>query len=448
MPAVLFAVCYFGGIVLGAARWPLLAWGSYALSFYAHPPSRWWGSLLPDLRWALIAAIGVVLAAWRYKSLAPSGKILWFKDPIVVLLVAYIAWMWMQTPWAYGLEEHLKGVTIMTKYLLIVYVLIRILDSADAVDMVCITHIVGCAYFGVIAREMGIAGERLDGVGGPGVDDANTLGMMFGTAALMGVVQVMQGPMWKRGLVGLCLPFIMNGLVLTQSRSAFLGLAAGGVALYVLAPKKSRGFLTVLGAGGVALFLMVASQNFWERMDTIKAEGEERDFSAQTRLVLAQAQLRMFADHPLGTGHRGTAALSRQYLGEEYLAKEAGVAEENRARSSHNTFLTILVEQGIVGVVLYLSLLIVVAKRILKLRSAQDATPERQRVALLTASVGGALACIFVSGQFADYIRAEVLVWLYAMTVALHRMAADLGVQPVSIKPTVGVLRSAPPLVR
>lgn len=423
MPAAAFFITFLVCIVGGFARTPLLGFGAYILVFYGHPPSRWWGALLPDLRWSFTAAICAVLAAYFYKPVSYVSNKPWHQDTIIRWVVIFIAWMWMQTPWVLGLDAHLEGVIIMTKYLLVMYVLVKILDSPQAMDFMFVAHIVGCAYLGVLARDMSVSGERLDGVGGPGIDDANTLGMMFATGAVLSAVQLLAGPLWKRGLVLLCTPFILNGLVLTQSRGAFLGLATGGFALFFLAPKGKRKVIGSMGAAGAVLFLVLASQTFWERMQTIQVEeGQEREKSAESRLVIAASQLRMFADHPMGVGHRGTAALSREYIPEEYLAKEAGVSEENRQRSSHNTFLTVLVEQGVIGAVIYFSLLVTVFRRLFVLRSLPGATEEQKRISMLAAGVGGALVAVLISGQFADYLRAEVLAWLYAMVVAMSRM--------------------------
>jgi hypothetical protein len=72
------------------------------------------------------------------------------------------------------------------------------------------------------------------------------------------------------------------------------------------------------------------------------------------------------------------------------------------------------------------SLLLATAKRILSMRSVEKESPERARIALLAAGIGGALTTLFISGQFADYLRAELLVWLYAITVALSRVSKDV----------------------
>jgi hypothetical protein len=52
----------------------------------------------------------------------------------------------------------------------------------DTTDML-IAHVLGCMFLGMVAHFVGRdMGDRLDGVGGPGIDDANALGMYFATA--------------------------------------------------------------------------------------------------------------------------------------------------------------------------------------------------------------------------------------------------------------------------
>ncbi len=437
--ALMFVLSFFGSLLGGLARWPILAIGAYLLSFYGHPPSRWWGYALPDLRWAFVSAVVAWVVALRYKSRNTQAKA-WYADPIMMLVIAFIGWMWIQTPWAADQDAHLEGVIMMSKYLIIMYAMIKLLDSPRSLELFSVMTSAGCAYFGLLAREMSSSAERLDGVGGPGVDDANTLGMLLAVGVVLGLAQLTRGPAWSRVFSLLCLPFSLNGLILTQSRGAFLGLAAGGFILALLAPKGDRGKVRLLGALGVIAFLALAQNTFWERINTIGAKEGERDFSAETRIVLAHAQLRMFADHPFGAGHRGTAALSRQYLDVAYLARDRNVPEAQRQRSSHNTTLSVLVEQGVPGIIMWVAMLGTAGLRVVRLlrKAAINDNEAQRRLALQCAAIGGALVLVFVSGNFTDYLRTEVQYWLLAMLVAATRLMEATSEETATAPSTSG----------
>ena len=62
-------------------RHPIFGLYFYLASIYVHPPSRWWGYMLPDLRWALLSAGVTVLAV----ALAMYFVANWFARPIKLL---------------------------------------------------------------------------------------------------------------------------------------------------------------------------------------------------------------------------------------------------------------------------------------------------------------------------------------------------------------------------
>lgn len=435
LSALAFLLIVAVGIVHGLTRQPAFALLAYIVAFYANPPSRWWAAYVPDLRWALLTGLVAAVAATIHKSRL-EGVRAWHADSIFWLLVLFVAYWWLQLPWVVGREEHIDGVVYMSKYLIVLYVVIRVLDEPRKFEWLMLAHIIGCAYLGVLARSMSEGSGRLDGVGGPGIDDANTLGMMFATALMVGATQVLYGSRAKRIVVLLCLPLILNGLILTQSRGAFLGLMAGGIFLLMRAPKVGRKVLLGFGALGIVALGVLAHEQFWERIGTITAKEEERDFSAASRLVIIEAQVQMFRDYPMGTGSRGTAVLSTRYLGEEYLAVDATGARTQR--SSHNTIMTVVTEHGVIGAALYAMLMAAVLSRLWRLTRELRDDPERAGLAYVTASIGAALAVVFVAGQFADYLRAEVQIWMLGALIAMTRLVQSTSggrVEPEATQP-------------
>jgi len=163
---------------------------------------------------------------------------------------------------------------------------------------------------------------------------------------------------------------------------------------------------------------MIVDRTFIDRMASIReatADTEDVDQSARSRMFVISAQWQMFLDYPLGTGHRGTAVLSSRYLEDRWLT---GRGEEDRARSSHNTFMTTLVEQGIPGALLYIWLAAWTLSAMFKLRSLERRHGDPE-VTTLAATAGAVMAVVFVSGNTADFLMAEVQFWIFAVLVTL-----------------------------
>ena len=62
LTALAFLMLFFGGLLLAFAIHPRFGLYTYLAVFYVHPPSRWWGDMLPDIRWSLVAAVVALLA--------------------------------------------------------------------------------------------------------------------------------------------------------------------------------------------------------------------------------------------------------------------------------------------------------------------------------------------------------------------------------------------------
>ena len=154
-------------------------------------------------------------------------------------------------------------------------------------------------------------------------------------------------------------------------------------------------------------------------MATIMIGGEEvvGVDTGGGRLAIWEAQGEMFADHPFGCGHRCTATLSPQFLEDHYLTGPEG----NRARSSHNTFLTMLVEQGIVGGVFYALYFFWLLRSTTQLRERL-----RGSTGLLACTLPGAVAIlvsITVADVFVDYLKLEVRIWYIAIMLAIYKLS-------------------------
>jgi O-antigen ligase len=418
----IFLIAFFGGLALAFIRHPTYGLYTYVAVFYLHPPSRWWGEFLPDLRWSLLAAVVTLVAALRLPH--DASRPAWYSTRPAKLIIAFTAWIWLQNLWAMDKEMHLELSILYTKYILLFYLVYRLIQTPDQLRVFLLVHIAGCGYLGWLGYNVEVSG-RLEGLGGPGIDEANALAMQLGTAVMIGAMMILAERKWRLWFCIAAMPFILNTIVLAGSRGAFLALLAGGFVLWYLRPAAHRKLFYGFAALGVVLMGMLAHEAFWERMGTMKAavnEEEEMDTSAESRIHLIKSQWRMFLDHPLGGGHRATEVLSPDYLDQKYMSGPADQAEVRR-RSSHNTFMSALVEQGLPGALLFGMMWLWCLRTVRSLRPADGAWSPQ--TAAMAAGVSGACAVLFVAGMFVDYLKAEVQTWLFALLAVLSCMAAQ-----------------------
>jgi putative inorganic carbon (hco3(-)) transporter len=173
------------------------------------------------------------------------------------------------------------------------------------------------------------AGERVAGL----LIDPNAFGGLVLTALVLQAVTALNKAPLFRGLLGhLICASLMAGLVLTFSRSAWIGLAAALIFLGAVRPMHGLKMATVIVASGLALLAYTAYGDF----DYFYAMSI-RPETIQSRIDDGGAALNGFLAHPImGTG-LGTFLF------------EHGII-------IHNTYLWFLSECGVVGAIVVVGL--------------------------------------------------------------------------------------------
>lgn len=416
---LLFCMLFSFGLLLTIFKNPKYGLFVYLLVFYAAPASRWWGKDFPSIRWSLIVSLITLVAMMIHKksSIIKSHWLSYFPGKALII---YAAWMGLQFIWVRNTEIQTDGFVLLLKYIIFYYMVYKLLTNEKDIIQFIMAHILGGFYLGVLAKQSA-GGGRFEGTGGPGISDANTFGMHMATALIMGSIFLLYK---NRNIIIasiMSIPFLLNAIVLTQSRGVFLSILVAAFTLLRLKPKSAKKKFYMLGLLGIMLFGILANDTFWDRMNTISGSASSSSVeddkggavaSGQSRFYIVSKQWKMFKDHPLGAGHRGTNILSPKYMGYE---EEGG---ELKRKSSHNTIMSFLVNQGIVGIIIYFSLIYWVVISIEKLRksAAENEDPSKS---ILLSSIGGGFTVFFIAGLFSNYMKAEVGIWLLALLVIL-----------------------------
>lgn len=417
LTAVIFVLAFVAGCFLALVRHPIYGLLTYVGTFYVHPPSRWWGQgVLLDVRWSLIVGSVTLLAVllhWRKRVPVPV-----FRQPLVIGFALLVIWIAIQSFWALDPPTHSLLLSYYAKYLLVIVMIYQCLDSERNVRLFLWAHIIGCFLLAWIAFTS-YEGGRFEDFGGPGLSEANAAGFTMTTAIFIASAFLMTGRARPVVAAIVMLPFLVNGVVSTVSRSAFLALGFGGIVYNKFVPQMYRRRVRVLSVLAVVLLAMLAGQAYWERIQSLKYRGADVEGvdTGSSRVRTVAAQVRMFRDYPFGCGHYCTAVLSPQYL------EERDLNQQSLTRSSHNTFMSMLVEHGIPGGIFYIAMLAWVASGLRAL--------ERQfklgsgLIADLLPAMAACFAAMTVADLFVPYIRYEVRFWLLAVLMVLVNMARE-----------------------
>lgn len=419
--ALVFLLAFLAGCCLAFARHPIFGLVTYVAVFYVHPPSRWWGQgLLLDVRWSLLAAgVTIIALLFRRRKVAPvtglRGAGFWG-------FLTLVAWVALQSFWALDREAHFELLTIYLKFILVVVMVCQCIETESHLRLFLWAHVLGCFYLGWLAFTS-YTGGRLDGVGGPGIDEANAAALQMVTGIFIASSLFLAASFRTRvGLVAL-IPILINGLVTTVSRGGFLAAAVGGVVYNMFTPRRYRRIVLMLSVVALILFGLLTNDVYWDRVATIRYKGADVEGvdTGGGRLEIMRAQLRMFESRPLGCGHMCTTVLSPSYLEERFLSKGA--------RASHNTFMTMLVDHGVVGAALYVMMLLWILRSLLVIRHRLKGSDDF--VATLLPAIAAVFGAITIGDMFAQYPKFEARIWfLSLLMVLLNLTKPDLARTP------------------
>lgn len=404
--AVAFVFLFTIGLIR-SFKSPFLGLLTYFFVYYMHPPGKYWGAALPEIRWTLLIAlttfIGVIFSNYDKKRWLGVKE-----TKIQLLLFTYIA---IQCLWVTYSTWQIDYLVLFFKLTLLYFLIVTIVDSEKKLIVIIVTNVLGAAYIGFEAIQTHIGG-RFEKAGLPGIEDGNLLSIHLIAIITMTAVLILTN-IKKKFFLLVPLAFVANLLFMTGSRGGLVGLVAAGLFLVYFSPRdiKSKAITWSIVAALLATSLLgpllIARMN--QVVDS-KEDGIEK--SAQTRIILIESQWEMFKDSPiLGFGHRGTLLQSPFYIPEEYMTKTKAGAR----RASHNFTMTYLVDHGIIGFALISALLFSAIRRVRICREVSHATATMRTVLLgLTSGLTGVL----ISSQFSNSKVLEINTWLIGLIAA------------------------------
>lgn len=414
LSAAIFLLGFFAGCAAAFIRHPVYGLVTYIAVFYIHPPSRWWGQgFLHDIRWALIAAGITLIALLVQRNKIQTAPV--FKNGAFWGFVVFVAWIAMQSFWAMDSDAHAELLQMYLKFIVVMYIFCKAVDSQENLKIVLWTHVFGCVYLGWVAFTS-YRGGRFEDFGGPGLSEANAGALQLVTGILIAGTLFLASNARARLTLLAAIPLVVNAMVATISRSGFLSAAAGGLVYNLYTPPKHRLSVRILSVLAVVLFALLTNPMYWARMSTMKYKGEDVEGidTGGGRLDIVFAQWRMFKAHPFGCGHMCTTVLSPSYLDASHLSEGA--------RASHNSIMTMLVDHGVVGGIFYAAMLFWVLRNLREI--ARRVRGDSEFLGTVLPGIAAALGAIFIGDLFVQYPKFEARVWFISLVIVMLHLTA------------------------
>src|SRR6267143_44407 len=274
----------------------------------------------------ILMALFVLLAAGSYLwSLYPEGTVTQTVTYIQLFMMVWLIWQLA--------SRDREQIRLMQAYVLGTFV--------SGIDTV---------YLFIIHQEsvyQRYAGARLD---------ANDLGLLMALSIPFSYYLLIQSKGMIAWVYRLQLALAGTTVLLTASRGAALAsvfaLAIVPLTHARLTARQRIAILLTVSLLVCGALVFVPSTS-WERLSTIPLEFSQGTFTGRT--VIWTAAWELFRTHPLlGVGANAFRLTVSRILAEPIRADESGTPQ---APAAHNTFLSVLVEQGVIGFALFCALL-------------------------------------------------------------------------------------------
>ena len=395
---------------------PVWAVALYMQTFFAAPQNWWWGDQVPTLRYALWAGNILLFAVVFYRATAgsdasthkPSAP---HKLAILMVVNALVVHILLAVDRGISIEVFIE----LLKFTLLFYLIWYSINDRSDFRTALMSIAVGAFYIGyeVTINERGdFNGSRLEGVGAPGADASNSLADLM-LICLPIISSLLIDGKKRHKFVAICAaPLVLNVLLLCNSRGAFLGLVGTGVTFLVIARGKTRKrALQAFALGSLALFLLLGDPKILDRFTTTFAGSEDRDNSAESRLLFWQAGAAQLNDYPLGAG----GGSFKFNIGIRYQRQVAG--DDNVTdRALHQGYLTEATDWGIQGLLLKLAMFWLAFRAAFRTeefcRQEGRVNDALTGLCIMTAAIGLSIHCFF-----GDFFASEWTYWIMALMV-------------------------------
>jgi O-antigen ligase len=218
----------------------------------------------------------------------------------------------------------------------------------------------------------------------------------------------------ERAALLVALPILFLSLALSFSRGGYITFV---VALFLVMYRvaKTRGYVVLAGSlAMIALISTTLPDSFYQRVSSIVPSIEHQEDTFGIRVLLWKAGLRMIADNPvLGVGPGNFMLAQPHYV--------HGRIYSRFVLTSHNLFIGVAAETGLVGLGLYLFMVVAALRE--AGRPGRKWSPGARDLELAGVGVEICIVVILMGGLTGSAETSKYLFMLFGMASTVGRLA-------------------------
>lgn len=425
----IFFVTLNGGLfVLSIIRGPLWGLIAYSIIYFSvpSPHANWWANFIPDIRWSLISSLIVVISLIIHRDKISRHK---FRSAVWVFPFYILTLIITQTISVDPISAKEHTYMLLT-FCITIVLIVKTLSNLDEVRIFILVIIGLAANLSIKAYLHGKRiHARLEGIGPADAMGSNEFGILLAAIIPLALPFLFRGKLYEKIFCLLSLVFIVNAFILCNSRGAFLSFIVAGVyVFFFIANRKIKKYLVISSLCIIPALLYLADEHFVQRISSLwRSEiGSEESLDQLTsgRWLIFKHGLLIAKDNPMGAGPEGFRALARFYMPEDMLTFRPG--STYGVRAAHNSYLQVLVEQGIIGLILFLIICFYTMYLLFSAVRIKKGTDEFGTWNdFLLIGLNMSFVCTLAGGMVGSQVYYEFFWWQIALSVVIYSFAID-----------------------
>jgi hypothetical protein len=404
-------------LFIGSLYRPIFGVLGYLAVYLTYDPDIWWGitfrQYLP--RPSIVAMSFLVLG-----SLIHIKKLKWSLSRREIELYLFLGSVWLSSL-VFGIgmaPDNWLFLEKITKIFIFIFFFLRVVNSESNYKLVIWTFILAAVFLAIQAHTVSgdrFARGRLESLGGIDFHESNGLAAFMSIGMILLSTQMLGESIYRKVIDVIGIALMLNTIIMTQSRSIFVGLLIGGIYAVIRAPRPYRRQVYICLLLGLFLFTMLASKNFIERIETIQTGVATGQQEALRRLDFWKASLSIFEDYPMGVGIKNFEKIVPTY------------DRTNTGMDTHNAYVLCYCETGILGILLFLLIILEDWFQLRRINRIDVDMTMRRKVNLQTFGLATICAVYFVGYMMThSNLYTEMLWILLALPICLENATRKL----------------------